>query len=209
MPKLWMYLPWPDDQKLTDAAFMFIDRMKRMERSTYRKANLLTKEYLNVIENDDSLYITGECDKGIDFIGSRHKKTLSAGDLADHFVGNLNVNHKSIHIWACYSGYGLSGDPGARSGLAYSFWKAMRERGFKKLTVYGYRMAVMDPLEETQENLFAAEILPGFTGVLSTPDKYVPQLGNVNNWKAGIDPDGKIIPPIPLLKPASLPVSAD
>lgn len=207
MPNFWMYLPWEDDGKLVTAAEMFIDRIERMEWETYKEATLIAQEHLSAVKPGDELYITGECDKNIDFIGSRHGKTLSAADLAEQFKGRLNPDHRSIHIWACYSGHGLAGNPNARSGLVYAFWKEMHERGFKKLTVFGYRMAVLDPLERTQEYLIAVQTLPGFTGLATTPDKYVVQPGNVNNWMAGIDPDGKIIPPVPLPKPASLPAS--
>jgi hypothetical protein len=208
MPNFWMYVPWSDDSKLVDAADGFISRVKRMEWETYDEAEVIAQSYLRNVRNDDALYITGECGQNIEFLGSRHGKTLSARDLAEQFKGHLHPDHRVIHIWACYSGHGLAGNPNARSGLVYSFWKEMRERGFEKLTVFGYRMAVLDPLDRQQEYLIAAQILPGFTGLLTTPDKYTVMPGNVNNWRAGIGPDGKIIPPAPLPKPASLPAAA-
>jgi hypothetical protein len=206
MPRFFMYLPWDDDKRLAEAACSFTDRLERL--GGYKETFVIGRQHLEEaeIENNDDLYISGDCAPNAEFIGSKDGRTMQAKELAAQFDGALDKGHRCIHIWACYSGHGMEGvvSPQGKIGLAYRFWEAMHALGYNKLSVFGYRFAVLDPFSPSQADLLTAQLLPGFKSLTETPDKAKFLPGNANNWMTGLDPSGKVIPPAPLPKPVSL-----
>lgn len=202
MSKCWLYIPWDDDQKLINQAFLMKDWIK--DKEMFDKVTVLGPTGLAQadVAADDMVQICGECGPGMEAIAGHNKQVLPARDLAGQFQGRLKLDHRRIDIWACYSADGLSGaGPDARRGLTYRFWQDMHTQGFKKLSVYGYRLAVLDPMNRTNVELYCARVLPGFRDIFSTPDLAPVAMGTADNWRAGISHKGKIIPPTPLKKP--------
>lgn len=204
MAKLIMYLPF-NDKGMFEPACMFTDRIDYLELFDEESVIVVGEKNIDSedadIKNGDALYIAGHCGKGINYIADTKGNTLQGKELAQQFKGRLDKGHLEIRVWACYSGEGLH----KKEGLAYNFWKEMQVQGYKKLTVYGYRMGVLDPFNRGQENLIAAEELPGFKSLMDTPDLIEFKPGTAENWMTGIRPDGKIIPPAPLPRPIKLP----
>jgi hypothetical protein len=202
MAKCWLYIPWEDDGGLAEQAYLMKSWIK--DKDIYEQVTVIGPSRLatSQISAHDMLQICGECGPGVEAIGGHNGQSLTAHALAAQFNGRLSQTHRRIDIWACYSADGLSGaGPGARRGLTYRFWQAMHAQGFRKLSVYGYRLAVLDPAHRTNVELFCAQILPGFRTLVETPDLAPVAMGTAENWRAGIDRRGEIIPPTPLKKP--------
>ncbi|UFN49470.1 hypothetical protein LPC08_02145 [Roseomonas sp. OT10] len=206
MSRFYLYLPWDDDQGLINGAVAFAERIDHL--GGYDEVDILTPNTLAgaKVGDDDELYVSGECNANVDVIGSKDGRRLTARELAAQFDGRLAKTHRSIHVWACYSGHGMEGvvSPLGRIGLAHEFWKEMHAAGFKQLAVFGYRFAVLDPLDRSQADLLTARILPGFRSLSETPTKIEFLPGNANNWMTGIAADGSIVPPAPLPRPNNL-----
>jgi len=188
---------------MVEPAFMFTDRIEKLKGTTYQETAVIRMEDLGHVEPGDALYIAGHGAAGDEKIYGTLGQSMDAVALAAQFTGKLNESHKRIKVWVCFSGDKMT----KGKGLAYKFWQAMRPT-FKQLSVYGYRFAVLDPFERSQEHLEAAIPLPGFVSVTKTPQLLRSLPGNAQHWRTGIRPDGSIIPPKPLPR-GKPPISGD
>ena len=196
MSRFFMYLPF-DDKNMVNPAYSFTDRMEHL--GLCDEAFVIGEAYLSEanVKKHEPIFIAGHCGPGIDYIADTKGGMLTAKDVAKQFDGKLGKDHREIRVWACYAGEGMT----EKKGLAYKFWQEMHLLGFNDLTVYGYRLVVLDPFERSQEKLIAAEALPGFKSLMETPEKLKELPGNAHHWMTGIAPDGTVIPPKPLPRP--------
>lgn len=186
-----MYIPWPEDKDLINAASNYTDRIDKLK--DYDEACLIEASDLKEVKPGEPLYIAGHGAVGDENIYGTKGQKLSPDALAGQFA-KLNKEHAKIKMWVCFSGLGMT----EKKGLAYKFWEAMHKDKFAKLTVYGYREAVLDPFERTQLHTHAATPLPGFKSLSETPDLLKILPGTAQHWRVGIDENGAIIPPKPL-----------
>jgi hypothetical protein len=200
---LFMYLPWPDDSAMVSPAAMFAARIDKLKWKKYSEADLIGPSDLNRVKPDDALYIAGHGAAGNEKIYGSTGQSMTAVELAGQFRGKLNEGHKKIKVWVCFSGDGMT----ESRGLAYKFWQAMHPK-FPQLSVYGYRFAVLDPFQPSQDHLLAAEPKEGFKSFSETPDLLTILPGSAQHWRTGISPSGEIVPPKPLPR-GEVPVIAD
>jgi|SRR6516162_8931587 len=202
----WMYIPWDDDKSMEDGALAFTERLdylKDQNKVNYNKIEAISPKYIQKVRKHiscfDDFYIAGDCARGVNFIGSKDGKKMTAHQLAQQMVACLPKDYREIHIWACYSGHGMEGViAGKKIGLAYEFWKEMHNIGYNELTVYGYRFAVLDPFNALQIDLQTGDLLSGFESYSQTPELFKPLPGNPSHWMTGLSPQGKVIAPAPL-----------
>ena len=196
MADVYMCLPWADDAGLLEAAKMFIRRKAHVGH--YKNESIITIDELKSVKPDDMLYITGHSGQGLEIIGGTKGQRMTAQELADAIRDRLNVNHRVIKLWACYSGDGMTETP--RRGLAYRFWEAIQP-SHTQLTVYGYRYATRDPFSK-YEHAGAGVIKPGFKSITEAPELWKDLPGSAQHWRVGIRPDGTLVPPKPLPRAA-------
>ena len=180
---IYIYLPFRDGA-LIDSSFSLYNRI-------YYKFNCerIDKKELTKVKPDDLLYVFGHGARGDNNIYGTDSKTFkfSAEDLASQVGKRLDKAHKKIKIWVCFSAYGIN----EKKGLAYNFWKKMRELEFDKLTVYGYTTAIADPISKKDHKL-AIELKEGFINLRETPDKFV-ELGRASKFQLAINENGDVL----------------
>lgn len=195
MSWIYMYVPWEKDLGIVNGAQFFISRIEyRIEKKlkNYDDATVVANDGLHEVANDDILYIAGHGAKNDENIYGSLKQKMTAGSLAKQLNdNNLNKGHQKIKVWVCYSGYGMH----MKQGLAYKLWKEMHDLGYKKLEVYGYVEAILDPLQPTDKHNYAASVLQGFQSLFDTPEKLKILPGSAQHWRIGIDASGNLIPP--------------
>lgn len=195
MPDIYMCLPW-DDDGLLEAAKMFMRRKAHVGR--YKNEEIIRIDDLKDVKNDDMLYITGHSGQGLEIIGGTQGQRMTALALADAVRDELDAGHRTLKLWACYSGDGLTDNP--RHGLAYRFWESIRAT-HQQMTVYGYRYATRDPFSK-YEHAGAGVTLPGFKNITETPELWQDLPGSAQHWRVGIRPDGTLVAPKPLPRAA-------